>query len=50
MSFFREIHTYKDQYGAKDEIDRDLLWENDPGKEDGGDGIEIDVVGGDNGA
>ena len=47
---FGEVHTCKDQYGTKDEIDRDLFWENDPRKEDGGDGIEIDVVGGDNGS
>lgn len=39
-------HTYEDEEGADEEIDGNLLGEDEPGKDDGGDGIEIDIVSG----
>lgn len=38
FTFFGHIHSDKNQYGAKDEIDSDLFCENQPGKNNGGDG------------
>ncbi len=45
-----KVHADKDEDGANKEINGDLFWKNNPGKENGGDGIEIDVVGGNNGS
>ena len=44
-----EIHTCKDEDGAEEEPDCDLFIEEPPGEEDGGDGVEIDPIGGDDG-
>ena len=44
-----EIHACKDEDGAEEEPDGDLLMEEPPGEEDSGDGVEIDPVGGNNG-
>ncbi len=41
-----EVHAYEDKEGAEEEPDGDLFVEQPPGKEDGGDGVEIDPVGG----
>lgn len=46
----RQIHTQQDKDRANDEIDRYLFRENQPGKEDGGDGIEVNIIGGSDGA
>ena len=42
-----EEHTKKDEGSSEKEVDGDLLGEDGPSEEDGGNGIEIDVVGGD---
>ena len=42
-----EIHANKNQGRAKEEPDGNLFAEQPPGKNDRGDGIEIDPVGGD---
>lgn len=42
-----QIHTDEDEEAADEEEDGDALGEDEPGKEDGDDGIEIDVVRGD---
>ena len=39
-----QIQADEDKHGAKEEVDGDGLWEDEPGKEDGSDGIEIDIV------
>ena len=45
MASATEIHACEDEDGADEEIDGDAFGQDEPGKEDGGDGIEIDVVG-----
>ena len=45
-----KVHAGKDEDGAEEEPGGDLLVEEPPGKEYGGDGIEIDPVGGNNGS
>ena len=42
-----QVHAGEDEDGAKKEVDGNLLAEDGPGKDDRGDGIEIDIVGGD---
>ena len=44
-----EIHTCEDEDGAKKEPGGNLLVEEPPGEEDGGDGIEVDPVSSDDG-
>ena len=44
-----EVHADEDEGGSEKEVDGDLFGENGPSEEDGGDGVEIDVVCGDNG-
>jgi len=39
-----EVHAEEDKGGAEEEPEGDLLVEQPPGKEDGGDGIEVDPV------
>ena len=39
-----QIQADEDKHGTKEEVDGDGLWEDEPGKKDGGDGIEIDIV------
>ena len=41
-----QVHAGEDEDGADEEINGDLLGEDGPGEENGGDGVEIDVVGG----
>ena len=43
-------HAKEDKGCAEEEIDGDLLGEDSPGEEDGGDGIEIYIIGGDDGS
>ena len=50
MVFLGEEHAGEDEGGAEDEVEGDLLIENGPGEDNGDYGIEIDVVGADNGA
>jgi len=50
MMFLGEVHAGKNEGGAKDKVDGYLLVEDSPGEDDGDYGIEIDVVGADNGA
>ena len=45
-----EIHACKDEDGAEEEPDGNLLVEEPPSEEDGGDGVEIDPVGSNDGA
>ena len=45
-----EVHAGEDEQGAGEEIEGDALGEDQPGKEYGGDGIEIDIVGDDDGS
>ena len=45
-----KVHAGKDEDGAEEEPGGDLLVEQPPGKDDGGDGVEIDPVGGDDGS
>ena len=45
-----EVHAHEDEQGAGEEIEGDALGEDQPGKEYGGDGIEIDIVGDDDGS
>jgi hypothetical protein len=40
-----QIHAYKYQESAKNKENRNLLMQYKPGEDDGGDRIEIDVVG-----
>ena len=40
----RQHHSHEYQHRAEQEPQGDALAEHQPGKEDGGDGIEIDVV------
>ena len=47
--FIAEIHAQKDEDGAKEEPRCDLLVEQPPCEDDGGDGVEIDPVGGNDG-
>ncbi len=47
--FIAEIHAEEDEGGAKEEPRCDLLVEQPPCEDDGGDGIEIHPVGGDDG-
>ena len=47
MAPISQIHAEEDEQGAEKEEDGDLLGEDDPGEEDGSDGVEVDVVGGD---
>jgi hypothetical protein len=42
--FVTQIHTHEDQYRTYQEKEGDGLREEKPSKEDGGDGIEIDIV------
>ena len=42
-------HTGEDEDGAEEEPDGDLLVEQPPGEEDGGQGVQVDPVGGDDG-
>lgn len=42
-----EEHTKKDEGSSEEEVDGNLLREDGPSKEDGGNRIEIDVIGGD---
>ena len=42
-----EVHSKEDESGAEEEPDGDLLVEQPPGKEDSGDGIEVNPVCGD---
>ena len=44
------VHTDEDEGGTHEEPDGDLFTEQPPGKENGGDGVEIDPVGGDDDA
>ena len=44
------VHTSEDEGRTHEEPDGDLFAEQPPGKENGGDGVEIDPVGGDNDA
>ena len=44
-----EEHAGEDEGGAEDEVEGDLLVKNGPGEDNGDYGIEIDVVGADNG-
>ena len=44
-----EVHAEEDEGRAEEEPNGDLLVEQPPGKEDGGDGIEVNPVGGDDG-
>ena len=39
-----EVHTEEDEGGTEEEPNGDLLVEQPPGKEYGGDGIEVDPV------
>ena len=39
-----EVHTKEDESGAEEKPDGNLLVEQPPGEEDGGDGIEVDPV------
>ena len=41
-----QVHAGKDEDGAEEEPDGNLLVEQPPGKEDGSDGVEINPVGG----
>lgn len=43
------IHTGKDEDGADKEIDGDLLGKYQPGENDGDDGIQINIIGGNDG-
>ena len=45
-----EVHAHEDKEGADEEIEGDALGEDEPGEEHGGNGIEIDVVGDDDGS
>ena len=47
--FFGEEHACEDEGGAEKEPDGDLFVEEPPGEENGGDGVEIHPVGGDDG-
>lgn len=45
-----EVHTDENEGSTKEEIKRNLLWEYRPGEKDGCNGVEIDVVGSDDGS
>ena len=49
IPFISQIPAGEDEDGAKEEVDGDLLAEDGPGEDDRGDGVEIDVVGGNDG-
>ena len=44
-----KVHADEDEGGSEKEIDGDLFGENGPSEKDGGIGVEIDVIGGDDG-
>lgn len=47
--FLSKEHAGDDEEAAEEEPEGDVLGEQPPGKDDGGDGVEIDPVGGGNG-
>jgi len=47
LHFIAEVHAYEDEQCAEEEIEGDAFGEDEPGEDDRGDGIEIDVVGDD---
>ena len=47
MALVSKVYAEEDEDGAEEEPEGNLLVEEPPGEEDGGDWIEIDPVGGD---
>ena len=49
LALVAEEHAGEDEHRADEEVEGDALREHEPGEENGGDGVEIDVVGGHDG-
>ena len=45
-----QVHAEEDEEGAEEEVDGDLLGEDEPGKDYGGNGIKVDIVSGHDGS
>ena len=45
-----EVHAHEDEQSTKQEIDGDTLGEDEPGKNHRSDGVEIDIVGDNDGS
>ena len=49
FALISQVHANKDEDGANNEVNGNLLGEDGPSKEDRCDGIEVDIVGSHNG-